>query len=262
MRVGLSGTAAVLHSVAMMTRTLTIPAAVLTLIVGLLLWNGPVEQPAAYHAFADVRSWLGMPNTLDVLSNLAFLIPSAIGLAAMPRARRLRSLDEVRFGYGLFFVSLALTAAGSAYYHLAPDNARLMWDRVPIALACAAIIAVVVRAHLAARRCTHGLLIAFAVGSVAWWGLTGDLRPYLLLQLAPLVLVPLVLWLAGASRPEKLAFGTAIALYVAAKACELADGRVLAAAGISGHTFKHLLAAGAALVLALYFRRLTVKHDK
>jgi hypothetical protein len=28
-----------------------------------------------------------------------------------------------------------LTAAGSAYYHLAPDNERLFWDRLPITIA-------------------------------------------------------------------------------------------------------------------------------
>jgi hypothetical protein len=246
----------------MMTRTLTIPAAVLLVLCVLLALHGPVEQPAAYHDFADSRPWHGVANAFDVLSNLFFLVPAAYGLSCMARARGLRALDEVRFGYGLFFVSLALTAAGSAFYHLAPDNTRLMWDRLPIALACAAIVAILAREHLQARRCTHGLLIAFAVGSVAWWGLTGDLRPYLLLQLAPLVLAPLVLWLAGAGRAQKLAFGSAAGLYMLAKLCELADGRIFAATGISGHTLKHLLAAGAAMVLAHYFRRLTVEHHQ
>jgi hypothetical protein len=246
----------------MMTRTLTIPAALFLVLVGLLALHGPIEQPPGYHAFSDTRTWLGLPNTLDVLSNLFFLIPAVFGLSAMSRARSLRGLDEVRFGYGMFFVSLILTAAGSAFYHLAPDNARLMWDRLPIALACAAIVAVVVRGHLQARRCTHGLLIAFAVASVAWWGLTGDLRPYLLLQLAPLILVPVVLWLARVGRAEKLAFGSAVGLYVLAKVAELADARILTALGVSGHTIKHLLAAAAAMVLADYFRRLTVEHHQ
>jgi hypothetical protein len=246
----------------MMTRQLTIPAAACLLLISLLLWHGPIEQPAGYHAFADARPWLSLPNALDVLSNLAFLVPALYGLAYMGRARDIRALDDVRFGYGLFFVSLLLTAAGSAFYHLTPDNARLLWDRLPIALACAAIVAIVVRGHLQARRCTHGLLIAFALASVAWWGWTGDLRPYLLLQLGPLLLAPLVLWLAGARRDEKWAFGVAITCYLLAKVAELADGRILALAGVSGHTVKHLLAAAAAMALAHHFRRLTVEHHQ
>ena len=30
---------------------------------------------------------------------------------------------------------MLLTAVGSSYYHLAPDNERLFWDRLPMTIA-------------------------------------------------------------------------------------------------------------------------------
>jgi uncharacterized protein (TIGR04206 family) len=94
-----------------------------------------------------------------------------------------------------------------------------------------------------------------AVASVAWWVVTaqdgiGDLRPYLLLQALPLILTPLWQWIYRAPRRDKLAFGCALALYVAAKLAELGDHAVLASLGVvGGHTLKHLLATAAAAVL-------------
>jgi hypothetical protein len=159
-----------------------------------------------------------------------------------------------------FFAAMLLTAIGSTWYHLAPADDRLIWDRLPIALACAALLVAVWVETLTrnARRVLSmlmGMLVA-AVLSVGWWAWTndhgrGDLRPYLLLQLAPLVLIPI--WQAAAGRPsnERRTFALAIGLYVAAKLCELADRPILHALGfVSGHTLKHLLAAAAAGALA------------
>jgi hypothetical protein len=45
---------------------------------------GPlVPQPLAYHNMADQRSWLGIPNALNVLSNLPFAVVGVMGLAAI-----------------------------------------------------------------------------------------------------------------------------------------------------------------------------------
>ena len=71
----------------------------------------------------------------------------------------------------------------------------------------------------------------------------GDLRPYLLLQVLPLVLIPLLQWQARRPLSERMAFCIAIGLYVLAKLCEIGDQHVLEWGGlVSGHTLKHLLA--------------------
>ncbi|MBI1889385.1 MAG: alkaline phytoceramidase [Burkholderiales bacterium] len=234
-----------------------------------MLLHGPIAQLPHYHDFADQHAWLGVPNAADVLSNLGFFVVGVWGLA------RLRSAAPTLpglSGYRLFLIALVLTAAGSGFYHLAPDNDRLLWDRLPIALACAGLLAGV-------RTQTHGgakydvqLFASAAVVSVFWWYITerngaGDLRPYLLLQALPLVLIPLWLWIYRSPRIDWIYFGGAIVLYIAAKAAELHDHGILQTTGIiSGHTLKHLLATGAAATLTARItfttNRLSFQRDR
>ena len=154
---------------------------------------------------------------------------------------------------------MILTAFGSAWYHLAPTNARLVWDRLPIALACAGLLAAVWRDCCEAHLQLPWWFAAFAVASVAWWRYTdlhgvGDLGPYLLVQGLPLLLIPLLQWQARVSRRERQMFGIALLLYLLAKGCEVADHAILDAWSIcSGHTLKHLLAVAAAALIAMQF---------
>jgi hypothetical protein len=223
----------------------------LVLVAAGMLLHGPIPQLEHYHEFADTRSLLGVPNAGDVLSNAGFLIVGAWGLGALDRRAPL--------GFKVFLAGLVLTAFGSAWYHLAPDNARLVWDRIPIVLACGGLIAgYYADTHRAANTLALNLILAIvAVASVLWWTFTdrtgvGDLRPYLLMQAAPLLIVPFWQWIAGSPRPERIAFGAAIVLYAMAKAAELGDHRVFDALGfVSGHTIKHLLATVASAVLAV-----------
>lgn len=207
--------------------------------------NGPIAQCPDYHRFADQRTLAGVPHALDVLSNVGFAAVALAGAAHVARGRP--------SGYALFVVSLLLTAFGSAFYHLDPNDARLVWDRLPIALACAGLL-LGVRAESRGRRenplATFALALV-AAASVYWWNLTGDLRPYLLLQALPLVLIPMWQWIHQAPRERRVAFGIAIGLYVLAKAAELGDHAIYETAGlVSGHTLKHLLASlGAAVIV-------------
>lgn len=234
-----------------------VPAAAMLAIAAAMLAYGPIPQLAHYHEFADTRAWLGVPNAADVLSNIGFAAVAAWGLAALVPRRRDPRIGRGWPGHALFLASLLLTAIGSTWYHLAPDNARLFWDRTPIALVCAGLLAAVdaeTRAD-AQPRWVPIALAAAAVASVEWWSFTeargaGDLRPYLLLQAAPLVLVPLWQALRGAPRRDRISFGIAILLYGAAKVAELADHSIFAALGfLSGHTLKHLLSVAASAVL-------------
>ncbi|MGB7180646.1 MAG: hypothetical protein WBD51_01845, partial [Burkholderiaceae bacterium] len=159
------------------------------------------------------------------------------------------------------------TAAGSAWYHLAPDNFRLIFDRLPIALDCASLLAAVRSDNVPGARGTRDflLLAIFALASVGWWVVTeqsghGDLRPYLALQFAPLVIIPTWQAIYQAPKRERLVMANAIFLYVAAKAMELSDHQVAELTGaLTGHTLKHLLAtaASAAIVIQLYRRSLS-----
>lgn len=229
---------------------LNAPGLLVALAVLALLIHGPIPQLADYHAFAAQAPWLGLPHGADVWSNLGF------GMVGVWGWRRLGQTvpRPGQAGYQLFAASLVLTALGSSWYHLAPDDARLVWDRLPIALACAGLLY-----GSWADTCLPlgwrgpalaGLGLA-AVASVGWWASQGDLRPYLLLQGLPLVLIPLWQWQHPSPSPERQGFGVAILLYLMAKGAELRDHALLALTHglLSGHTLKHLLATAAALLI-------------
>jgi len=235
-----------------------IPWVLLFLAIVAWMAHGPIHQTPGYHAFADRRALLGIPNAGDVLSNLAIAAAGLWGFWRVRERAAREALGAAWPGYALFFAALALTALGSGYYHWAPDNARLVWDRLPIALACAGVIAGA-RADTVARAQGPWVTVALAVVAIAgvyWWTWTDargsdDLGPYLLFQAAPVLMIPF--WQAHARSPrgERIAFLIAIVLYGLAKAAELADHPVFEAIGlVSGHTLKHLFAAAAAFALA------------
>jgi hypothetical protein len=232
---------------------------ILAIVVGMTL-HGPIAQLPHYHDFADQRGNGLIPNALDVLSNLPFLVVGSWGLHLL-LARRATFTDRgavvaANPAYIAFSVALVLTALGSSYYHWSPDNARLIWDRLPISLACAALLSAgYAETHSRTPKWLLPVLLCFGVASVLWWVATdlsgvGDLRPYLGLQGAPLILIPVWQWIAKSPRRDRTTFGLAVLLYVLAKAAELNDAQILGALNvISGHTLKHLLASLAALVL-------------
>jgi hypothetical protein len=153
----------------------------------------PVPQLGTYHAMADQRLVLGIPNALNVLSNLPFALVGLVGLAALPN-------DWRRWPYGTLFVCTALTTLGSSYYHLSPNNARLLWDRLPIAIGFMGLVTAIVADRVGipvARRMFVPLLVVGA-GSVVYWYATelaghGDLRPWGIVQFGSLIAVALLL---------------------------------------------------------------------
>ncbi len=235
-----------------------LPLLVTALLSVAALLHGPIAQPSGYHDFADQRVLLGIPHFSDVLSNLGFALVAVWGWSHLAGASRHAGIVHGWAGYRLFLVGLFLTALGSSWYHLDPDNSRLVWDRLPIALACGGLLAGVWgdTRHRDSGASASWLALA-AVISVAWWYHTdlsgaGDLRPYLLLQGLPILLIPLWQWIHGMPRADRLAFGGALMVYVVAKVAELNDHEVAATLGaITGHTLKHLLATGAAALIVM-----------
>src|SRR6186713_3408635 len=103
-----------------------------------------MPQPLSYHAFADCRTFWAIPNFFNVISNLPFLVGGGLGLALIWRGGG-RFLDaREQLPYLVFFLGALLTCFGSAWYHAAPDNARLVWDRLPMTLGFAGLVAAAV----------------------------------------------------------------------------------------------------------------------
>jgi hypothetical protein len=224
--------------------------------VAAVLAGPPLPQPLAYHNMADQRSWLGIPNALNVLSNLPFAVVGVMGLAAVfvsDRDRRLPFNDPwEKWPYAVLFAGVVLTTVGSSYYHLAPDNARLVWDRLPMTMGFMGLLTAVLaeRAGVTVARWLFAPLLAVGAASVAYWHWSevqgaGDLRLYLLVQFGSLLVVVLLLVFYRARYVGGGYLVAGLAAYAAAKGLEVADGGIFALGGIiSGHTLKHLVAAG------------------
>jgi hypothetical protein len=242
----------------------------LILAVGFLALAGyyfsqpPIPQDPDYHRFADQRAILGIANGWNVLSNIPFLFVAIAGWRVVrERASDLRAA-WLAWPYAVFFLGVALTAFGSGYYHLEPDNRTLVWDRLPMTLAFMGLLSAMIAERAGSRpaQLLFAPLLVAGLVSVAYWYATesvgrGDLRPYTLVQFGSLGFIALLLVAFPARWSHIRYLWAALAIYGAAKICEIADHQVFAVGYvISGHTLKHLLAA---LAIACVVRMLRVR---
>jgi hypothetical protein len=228
----------------------------------LMLRLPPMPQPAWYHNFADQRLWLGISNFANVASNLAFAMVGIYGIVFIRRNAQRTFLDpRERWPYLGVFVGLFLTAFGSAYYHLAPNNAHLVWDRLPMTIVFGSLVAALIAERISVSAGLKLLpwLIAFGAGSVLQWYWNelhghGDLRIYAAVQ-AYSALALLLALLLPPRYTRSQDFAIVFGFYVAAKIFETADRQIYSLGHvISGHTLKHLAAAGAGLWIVRMLR--------
>ena len=224
----------------------------------------PIPQDPAYHDFADVRTLLGIANFWNVASNSVFLLVGLAGLALVARNPRLVGTAAMQGPWFVFFTGITLTAIGSGYFHIAPSNETLVWDRLAMTVAFAGFVTIVIGEYFSpagARRLLAPVMLA-GLFSVLYWARTaaagyGDLRPYVIVQFLPTVLVPLVLSVRRCASDLTPAMWLAVGFYMSAKLLEHFDDDIYAMTGVvSGHTLKHIAAAAAplSLILALHSR--------
>jgi hypothetical protein len=212
----------------------------------------PTHDLEGYLSFADQRTWLGIPCFMDVASNVAFLAVGHWGLR-----RILGNQKNFPPGFRACFVALSiaivLVTVGSSYFHLEPSLDRLFWDRLPMSLGFASLVALIVADRLGDR---EGLLTLWAGLPVALAAITGwkfevfDLRPYVLVQFGGLGVALLITVVRPRGLISNRAIWGSVGLYALAKIFELLDRRVFSLSGvISGHTIKHLIAAAGIALL-------------
>lgn len=92
-------------------------------VISAALFLPRIAQAQSYHDFADQRSLAGIPNFGNVVSNVAFLVCGVYGIIVTLRRRRTFVDRREVVAYFVLFAGLLLTAFGSGYYDLHPDNA-------------------------------------------------------------------------------------------------------------------------------------------
>jgi len=218
----------------------------------------PIPQDQSYHAFADDRTMLGVPNFLNVASNLPFVVVGALGLWSLLRHDTVRPDGPVRepaerWPLLVLFVGVLLTGFGSSYYHLDPNNDRLVWDRLPMTVAFMGFFASMIGERIGVRAGTWLLwpLMWLGFASVLNWDMgerrhAGDLRLYGFVQFYPLVTIPLMMYLFLPRYTRAGDVMITLAFYVVAKVLEAGPvDHAIYDLGhlVSGHTLKHLAAA-------------------
>jgi len=227
----------------------------------------PVAQDPEYHNFADVRTFFMIPNMMDVTSNILYLVAGVWGAVLL--IRRPSSPDKIitpglRLMWLICFISLAMIAFGSGYYHLLPNNHTLLWDRLPMSLAFMTLLAILMAERWNEEKilCLWPVLLILGGGSVLYWYQTelsgaGDLRAYAITQFGGLLamVMLLIMWPARYTRQGDLVW--VLICYIVAKLLEFTDISVFEVSQqlISGHTLKHYISGIGAVILVYHLHR-------
>lgn len=219
-----------------------------------VLVQQPIPQDQSYHQFADRRSFHGIPNTFNLLSNIPFAVVGLYGV----RISMSMPILETKRSWAVFFIAAALVGVGSAIYHWHPTNPTLVWDRLPMAIAFMALLVAFLSDHLKLRISALLLPAIFSgVCSILYWHLFDDLRFYAWIQFFPFFIIPTIMILYRSRYTHRSIFMAALAFYAAAKLAELFDAELFKATQgfISGHSLKHLLAAAGIYLMAFMLKK-------
>ena len=195
-------------------------------------------------AFADGRTLWGLPNAMDVLSNLPFLLGGVWGLWQW---RMYRLQGPAAKAAAVFLLGLVATAVGSSVFHAWPGEPGLALDRAGMAVAFAGALGLAAAERVSARAAgpVLGTTLVLALLSAVMPLTHGNVVPWAVVQFGGMALMVGLALQHPANGALGIRIGALIAWYALAKAFELLDAEVFHFTGhlVSGHTLKHLVAA-------------------
>ncbi len=201
----------------------------------------PIYDRPDANVYADQRMFFGIPNFFLALPGLIFIILGSLGFWKLWPQRK----TFLRAVWMIFFIASIGIGLGSGYYHLDPSDQRLFWDRLSISTAFMALLAGVIseRISLNTAKKVAPFLILFGMGSIFYWGWSGDIRFYSLIQYFSIIALPLLCF-CFPMKDDKYIYGVVI-FYVLAKLIEMVDGQIFSLTHqmISGLTLKQLCGA-------------------
>ncbi|PPS14670.1 hypothetical protein GOBAR_AA05936 [Gossypium barbadense] len=257
----------------MRKRTLYVWGVAILCFVVLMIVTPAIPQSQEYHNFADQREFFGIPNMLNVISNFPFLVIGVIGLVLCFYKNYFKfSLQGELWGWTCFFIGVAAVGVGSSYYHLDPNDARLVWDRLPMTIAFTSIMAIFIIERIDEQKGTISIIplllagvvsILYVLLQILCCRFFDDLRPYAVVQFVPCIVIPLMAILLPPMYTHSTYWLWAAAFYLLAKVEEAEDKVIYKWTHhiVSGHTLKHLCAAMVPVFLTLMLAKRTTETN-
>ncbi|XP_012077283.1 uncharacterized protein LOC105638145 [Jatropha curcas] len=220
-----------------------------------------------HHQFADMRNFLGVPNTWNVFSNFPFLIVGVVGFVLSLQGCYLNiSLRGEIWGWVLFYGGIVAVAFGSAYYHLKPDESRLMWDTLPMMIAYSSLFSSFVVERVGQRvglSCLFGLLFVVLL-STTYARIFNDLRLCMMFQLIPCVAIPVMAFLYPPKYTHSVYWIWAAGACLLAKFEAALDRKIYHANRyfISGHSLEHLCSAAIPVLFTIMLMYRNVRMQR
>ncbi|PON68406.1 Senescence associated protein [Parasponia andersonii] len=179
---------------------------------------------------------------------------------AIPQSQEYHDFADQRQFFGV-----AAVAFGSSYYHLKPNDARLVWDRLPMTIAFTSIMAIFIIERIDERKGTISIMPLLLAGllSILYWRYFDDLRPYALVQFVPCIAIPVMAILLPPMYTHSTYWLWAAGFYLLAKVEEAGDKVIYGWMHhiVSGHTLKHLCAAMVPVFLTLMLAKRTIETE-
>ena len=222
-------------------------------------WVLPHADFPDYGKFADdARS-----TFRNVYSNVAFLVVGGAGVVWSMRHRR--KLEEDYAAALATFGGVIATGLGSAYFHADPlvgdqlNRFTLLWDRLPMTVAFAGLLALVLRDRVFQDRLVLPALALIGIAATLYWYWSHDLYPYAFFQFYTAVGTLLIVMMIRPVFSEAGYVVAAVVLFGVSKVFEDFDHAIFAKWGIGGHPLKHVTAALAALLILLWLEKRRVR---
>ncbi|CAN1120964.1 hypothetical protein LINPERPRIM_LOCUS1029 [Linum perenne] len=233
----------------------------------LMLVTPTIPLSNKHHLFADKRNFVGIPNTLNVITNFPFLVVGVVGFVLSLRGFLLNiSLPGELFGWVFFYGGMVAVAFGSAYYHLKPEDGRVMWDTLPMIIAYSSLFSSFMVERLGKRvglSCSFGLLGLVMLTS-AYTRTFNDLRLCMMFQLIPCVAIPCMNTMLPTKYTHSTYWFCASGAYLLSKLQGSLDHKIYHTNCyfISGHSLEHLCLAAAPVLLTAMLIRRNVKFQR
>ncbi|XP_057427704.1 uncharacterized protein LOC130721175 isoform X2 [Lotus japonicus] len=216
--------------------------------ISFFLFTPKIPRSLNHHRFADLRNLLGVPNTLNVITNFPFLVVGVLGLvlALEGGVFNISSQAEV-WAWVLFYAGILGYAFGSTYYHLKPDNNRVLWDMLPMMVAYSSLFSslVVERIGKCIGLCCMCALLLSAFICVIYERLCDDIRLCLMFQFILPLAIAAVSLVYRSNYTDSRYWLSSIGIYLLGKFVAVVDRKLYRVNNyvISGHSLEHLCLA-------------------